>query len=85
VPLVGPNWERVKDGALAEGGRGLLFVELVADEWGVLAFRRETNLVPAEHQRLVFSLSLPVPQQDFDRVRLESGRYALAVAGPWES
>ena len=85
VPLVRPNWDRMKENVLAEGGRGLLLVELVADEWGVVGlplgkqvwFRLSTN-------DWSFRSACPCHSKDLDRVRLESGRYALAVAGPWD-
>jgi anti-sigma regulatory factor (Ser/Thr protein kinase) len=70
----------------SEGGRGLRLVEMVAAEWGVAA-------LPAGKQ-VWFRLDVgtdwphrtdcPCGGEDLDRVRLESGRYAIATPGPWD-
>jgi anti-sigma regulatory factor (Ser/Thr protein kinase) len=90
IRFVQPKGEDVdveaRDEALAEGGRGLLLVGLLADEWGVVGlpqgkqvwFRLSTN-------DWSYNSACPCHGDDLDRVRLESGRYALAVAGPWDS
>ena len=75
-----------REEVLAEGGRGLLLVGLLADEWGVVGlpqgkqvwFRLSTN-------DWSYNSACPCHGDDLGRVRLESGRYALAVAGPWDS
>jgi anti-sigma regulatory factor (Ser/Thr protein kinase) len=69
-----------------EGGRGLRLVELVAQEWGVVS-------LPGGKQ-VWFRLDVgtewphrtdcPCAGEDLDRVRLESGRYAIATPGPWD-
>ena len=71
---------------LSEGGRGLVLVDSLADEWGVAAFG------PGKHVwfRLrtsdwSFHSACPCQNTDLDRVRLESGRYTVAVAGPWDT
>ena len=70
---------------MAEGGRGLLLVDALADEWGA------TSLT--EGKQVWFRLSATdwpyrsacrCHRDHIDRVRLESGRYALAIAGPWD-
>lgn len=88
TPFVKPKWARTditeKDQVLAEGGRGLLLVDLLAEEWGVVGleqgkqvwFRLRTNDWP---------YNSTCPCHDPERVRLESGRYVMAVAGPWDS
>lgn len=70
----------------AEGGRGLRLVDLLTQEWGVTP-------LPGGKQ-VWFRLDIgadwphrtgcPCGGEDLDRVRLESGRYALAVPGPWD-
>jgi anti-sigma regulatory factor (Ser/Thr protein kinase) len=75
-----------RGGARAEGGRGLRLVERVAVEWGVVS-------VPGGKQ-VWFRLDVgtdwphrtdcPCGGEDLDRVRLESGRYAIATPGPWD-
>jgi anti-sigma regulatory factor (Ser/Thr protein kinase) len=75
-----------REEVLAEGGRGLLLVGLLANEWGVVGlpqgkqvwFRLSTN-------DWSYNSACPCHGHDLGRVRLESGRYALAVAGPWDS
>jgi anti-sigma regulatory factor (Ser/Thr protein kinase) len=73
------------DGRL--GGRGLRLVESLADDWGVTPV--------ADGKQVWFRLDVgddwphrtacPCQGQDLQRVRLESGRYALAVPGPWDN
>ena len=87
TPSVKPEFDRTevtsRDQVLAEGGRGLLLVDLLAEEWGVAAlergkqvwFRLSTNDWP---------YTSACPCHDPERVRLESGRYVMAVAGPWD-
>ena len=75
-----------REEVLAEGGRGLLLVGLLANEWGVVGlpqgkqvwFRLSTN-------DWSYNSACPCHGDDLGRVRLESGRYALALAGPWDS
>ena len=69
----------------AEGGRGLRMVDRLADEWGVAAL--------PDGKQVWFRLSVaeqwphrtdcPCGGEDLERVRLESGRFAVA-AGPWD-
>jgi len=71
----------------AEGGRGLRLVELIADEWGLA-------LIP-EGKQVWFRLAVneswphrtccPCGGEELERVRLESGRYAVATPGPWDA
>jgi anti-sigma regulatory factor (Ser/Thr protein kinase) len=73
--------------AQSEGGRGLRLVELVAEEWGIVS-------LPGGKQ-VWFRLDIgtdwphrtdcPCGGEDLDRVRLESGRYAIATPGPWDA
>jgi anti-sigma regulatory factor (Ser/Thr protein kinase) len=70
----------------AEGGRGLRLVDLVALEWGVVPV--------AGGKQVWFRLDVdsswphrtdcPCGGDDLERVRLESGRYAVAAHGPWD-
>ena len=73
-------------GATGEGGRGLQIVEQIAQEWGV---------VPTSRGKQVwFRLDVgsdwphrtdcPCNGEGLDRVRLETGRYAVAAPGPWD-
>ena len=85
--FVKPKFERMeftaREEILAEGGRGLLLIDLLADEWGVVRlehgkqvwFRLSTN---GWAYKSACSCSVP------DRIRLESGRYVVALAGPWD-
>ena len=71
----------------AEGGRGLRLVDLVALEWGVAPV--------AGGKQIWFRLDVdaswphrtdcPCGGDDLERVRLESGRYAVAAHGPWDA
>lgn len=70
----------------AEGGRGLHLVELVAREWGVASmtggkqvwFRLDVGSDWAHRT------DCRCGGEDLDRVRLESGRYAVVTPGPWD-
>jgi hypothetical protein len=70
----------------SRGGRGLLLVDSLADEWGVIRlvngkqvwFRISTDDWSYRSGCMCHSDSI-------DRVRLESGRYALALPGPWDA
>ena len=72
---------------LAEGGRGLHLVDQVADEWGVATM--------PEGKQVWFRLDVgeswphrtacPCGGEDLGRVRLESGRFAVAAPGPWDT
>ena len=81
LPLVRPQ----EDEILSEGRRGLFLVEQLSEEWGVVGlkegkqvwFRLSTN-------DWSFNSTCPCHGDDLDRVRLESGRYAVAVAGAWD-
>jgi len=73
------------DATLSEGGRGLLLVDSLAEEWGVVH--------PSNGKQVWFRLSTDdwlyrsaclCHSDALDRVRLESGRYALAIPGPWD-
>jgi anti-sigma regulatory factor (Ser/Thr protein kinase) len=78
APLLAPS--------AAEGGRGLQMVDQVADEWGVATL--------ADGKQVWFRLSVdeawphladcPCGGDDLERVRLESGRFAVAAPGPWD-
>jgi anti-sigma regulatory factor (Ser/Thr protein kinase) len=70
----------------AETGRGVALVDDIADDWGVVTLK--------EGKQIWFQLSIdsawshrtacPCAGSNLDRVRLESGRFALAVNGPWD-
>ncbi len=72
--------------AAAEGGRGLSLVERVAEEWGVAEFEGGKQVwfqldvgVDWEHRT-----SCPCGGDELSRVRLRSGRWAVAAPGPWD-
>jgi anti-sigma regulatory factor (Ser/Thr protein kinase) len=71
----------------AEGGRGLRLVDLVASEWGVASVEGGKQI----WFRLDIDASwphradCPCGGDDLERVRLESGRYAVAAHGPWDA
>jgi anti-sigma regulatory factor (Ser/Thr protein kinase) len=73
------------DNVIAEGGRGLLLIDALADAWGV---------DQDDHQKWVWvrlsaedwahRMACACPQDDDGRVRLASGRFAFAMPGPWD-
>jgi hypothetical protein len=72
--------------ALAEGGRGLLIVDALADDWGVTAvgegkqvwFRRRIAT------RWPYADACVCHGEDLAAQRLASGRRAVAIQGPWD-
>ena len=72
---------------LVVGGRGMALVDAIADDWGVVSI--------ADGKQVWFRLSVdsgwsyrtacPCAGKDLDRVRLESGRFAVPVAGEWDA
>ena len=70
----------------SEGGRGLRLVDAVAQDWGVanvgsgkqVWFRLDVG------ETWPYRSSCPCAGEDLDRVRLESGRWAVPAAGPWD-
>jgi anti-sigma regulatory factor (Ser/Thr protein kinase) len=70
-----------------EGGRGLRLVDRVAEDWGVAYLDLGKQVwcrldvgVDWAHRS-----SCPCGGDDLSRVRLESGRWAVAAPGPWDS
>jgi anti-sigma regulatory factor (Ser/Thr protein kinase) len=89
VPFVKPNWERMnvtaKDQILTEGGRGLLLVDLLSDTWGVVGLRQGKQVwFRLSTKDWSYNSACPCHGHSLDRVRLESGRFATAVAGSWD-
>lgn len=75
-----------REEVLAEGGRGLLLVGLLADEWGVVGLPQGKQVwFRLSTSDWSYNSACPCHGDDLGRVRLESGRYALAVGGPWDS
>ncbi len=71
---------------MADGGRGMILVEALADEWGTISgsggkqvwFRLETAADWSHRAECGCCAS------NIDRVRLESGRDVLATPGHWD-
>jgi anti-sigma regulatory factor (Ser/Thr protein kinase) len=71
----------------AESGRGLRLVDRLAVDWGVahlgagkqVWFRLDVGVDWAHRS------SCPCGGDDLGRVRLESGRWAVAAPGPWDT
>jgi anti-sigma regulatory factor (Ser/Thr protein kinase) len=75
----GPPWT-------AEGGRGLRLVDRLSVDWGVVAMSRGKQVwfrleVGAAWP---YRTACPCAGEDLERVRLESGRWAVAAPGPWD-
>lgn len=84
-----PKFERLqvgdKEQMLAEGGRGLLLVDQLADDWGVVILDTTKAVwfrlfVPEWPYRSACTCAEDVP----DRVALPTGGYARSLAGPWD-
>ena len=69
----------------AEGGRGLRMVDRLADEWGVAALPdgKQVWFRLSVDERWPHRTDSPCGGDDLERVRLDSGRFAVAT-GPWD-
>lgn len=69
-----------------EGGRGLRLVELVAVEWGTAdsATGKQVWFRLGVDSSWPHLTDCPCSGDQLERVRLESGRYAAPIAGPWD-
>jgi anti-sigma regulatory factor (Ser/Thr protein kinase) len=71
---------------LVERGRGLALVAHLADAWGVAALDRGKQVwfrLPVS-QSWAHRAQCPCADESSRRIRLDSGRFAVAVAGPWD-
>lgn len=70
----------------AEGGRGLRLVERLAEDWGVARVDGGKQVWFALDVGVDWSHRsfCPCGGDDLGRVRLQSGRWAVAAPGPWE-
>ena len=73
-------------GLTGESGRGLHLVEVVAREWGVVPMPRGKQVwfrldVGSDWPHRI---DCPCDVEELERVRLETGRYAVAAPGPWD-
>jgi anti-sigma regulatory factor (Ser/Thr protein kinase) len=70
---------------MAEGGRGIVLVDAVADEWGVLGLEEGKQVwVRLTASDWSHRSACQCHTEHPGRVALASGRYALALAGPWD-
>jgi anti-sigma regulatory factor (Ser/Thr protein kinase) len=89
TPSVLPKLQQIqtalKDEVLAEGGRGLALVDLLSNEWGVVGFPHGKQVwFRLNASSWSYHSTCPCHSNELDRVRLESGHFAVAVAGPWD-
>lgn len=71
---------------LAERGRGLALVTHLADAWGVADLGRGKQVwfrLPVSPS-WAHRAQCPCADESSQRIRLDSGRFAVAVAGPWD-
>ena len=71
----------------AEGGRGLRLVDRVAADWGIayLDVGKQVWCRLDVGTDWAHRSSCPCGGDDLGRVRLESGRWAVAAPGPWDA
>jgi anti-sigma regulatory factor (Ser/Thr protein kinase) len=69
-----------------EGGRGIPLVDHLADEWGVAADEPGKQVwFRLEAADWSYRTVCQCYSDSVDRVRLQSGRFALAIPGAWDS
>jgi anti-sigma regulatory factor (Ser/Thr protein kinase) len=73
-------------GWLAEGGRGLHVVDVMAEEWGVaaLADGKQVWFRASVQDEWPHRTACPCRGGNLQRTWLDSGRFAVAVAGLWD-
>lgn len=76
----------VDAGELSEGGRGMGLVDAIADAWGValLGQGKQVWFRLSVADNWAHRTSCPCHGEDLEPTRLASGRFAIAVAGPWD-
>ena len=74
------------DAEIAEGGRGMELVDVIADEWGVavLGAGKQVWFRLSVAESWAHRTACPCHGEDLQRTRLASGRFAIAVAGAWD-
>ena len=82
----GRNQSRAKTEFASEHGRGLKLVDSFASAWGTarLSGGKQVwfRLAASDWS---YRSACRCHGDNIDRVRLESGRYALAISGPWDT
>lgn len=74
------------DALLGEGGRGLLLVNALADEWGATQLARGKQVwFRLDTAHWSYRTACHCHAEEIGRVRLVSGRYAIAIPGPWDN
>ena len=86
---VRPQYERAqassKEALLTEGGRGLLLVDQLADEWGIAVLDTGKQVwFRLDSAGWSYGPECLCADDQADRVALHSGRFAHAAAGPWD-
>jgi sigma-B regulation protein RsbU (phosphoserine phosphatase) len=70
---------------LAHGGRGLMLVNRLADEWGVEGHPQGKHVWFRLHKDdWIFRPACRCDSEDVDRIRVGSGQFISVVAGPWD-
>ena len=82
-----PTTASVPEPWIAEGGRGLHLVDQVADEWGVapMATGKQVWFRLDVGESWPHRTACPCRGEDLGRVRLQTGRFAIAAPGPWDA
>jgi anti-sigma regulatory factor (Ser/Thr protein kinase) len=75
------------DDGFAEGGRGMLLIDALADEWGVaqLSKGKQVWFRLTVHEAWPHRTSCPCHGSDLKHVRLASGGFAVDAAGDWDT
>lgn len=74
-------------GWLQIGGRGLRLVDAYASEWGIatVATGKQVWFRQTVDESWPHRSACPCHGADLSRTRLESGRFAVALPGPWDA
>jgi anti-sigma regulatory factor (Ser/Thr protein kinase) len=71
----------------AEGGRGIALIDDIAEDWGVamLANGKQVWFRLSVQAGWSYRTACPCQGDQLERIRLESGRFAVAVSGDWDN
>jgi anti-sigma regulatory factor (Ser/Thr protein kinase) len=85
-PLAAPFGLDSEAVRVPKGGRGILLVDLLADQWGATPVGDGKQVwYQLQATEWSYRTACICHADHLDRVRLQSGRWALGMPGPWDN